>query len=226
MFYLQYVVTLMNNDYVDQVRFHLPMCVGERYGPPNPELATATAPPPNTRIRITTEVQTSGPILSITSPTHSSEITTTPYPTNFNRPSRRRSTVKFRSKSFLDKDFVLIISSQGLDTPRCFAELENDPNGRAPDTVAMQLTIIPEFNLMPIPAQEYIFVVDRSGSMSGSRVETAKSTILLLLRMLPSAGTTFNIVSFGTSHDSLWTRSMPYTQGTLDTAVSHCFSAR
>jgi cobalamin biosynthesis protein CobT len=84
----------------------------------------------------------------------------------------------------------------------------------------MQLTMVPKFKLPPIPAQEFIFVVDRSGSMSGARIETAKRTLKILLRMLPSSLTTFNIVSFGTRADSIWPSSQGYTQDTLDYGVN------
>jgi len=65
---LVFVLSLMNDDNADEVRFQLPMCVGERYGEPPPELASAMAPSSRTRIRITTDIQTSGRIQSITSP--------------------------------------------------------------------------------------------------------------------------------------------------------------
>jgi hypothetical protein len=209
----------MNDDNADEVRFQLPMCVGERYGEPPPELASAMAPSSRTRIRITTDIQTSGRIQSITSPTHSGEISETKYPTHLARPSRRRSCVKFRSRTFLDRDFVLIVHADKLDSPRCFAELERDPRGKGADTIAMQLTIVPKFNLPPIPAQEYLFVVDRSGSMSGARIATAGRTLSILLRMLPSQNSTFNIFSFGSTVNSLFPQSVEYAQESLTTAV-------
>jgi uncharacterized protein with von Willebrand factor type A (vWA) domain len=109
---------------------------------------------------------------------------------------------------------VLIIQADGLDAPRCFAE--RDSRGQ---TVAMQLTMVPKFKLPPIPEQEFIFVVDRSGSMGGERIDTAKRTLKVLLRMLPGVAR-FNIVSFGSHVDSLWLNSQSYTQDTLDQAVN------
>jgi hypothetical protein len=38
----------------------------------------------------------------------------------------------------------------------------------------MQFTIVPNFQLPPVKGQEYIFLIDRSSSMSGARIETAK----------------------------------------------------
>ena len=71
------------------------------------------------------------------------------------------------------------------------------------------------------PVQEYIFLVDRNGSMGGARIETAKRALVMLLRALPHQGTSFNLFSFGTTCSPLWAESMPYNAETLETAV--CF---
>ncbi|KAF7319883.1 hypothetical protein MKEN_00771500 [Mycena kentingensis (nom. inval.)] len=216
---LVYTMTLPNDDNADETRFQLPMFVGERYGPPLPALANAAAPSETTRIRITVEIQTSGRIQGITSPSH--EFTETAYKTHLGRPSRRRTTVRYRSPTFMDKDFVLVVRADGLDEPRCFAELQRDPSGKHSDTVAMQLSLIPKSKLPPVAGQEHIFLVDRSGSMSGQRMETAKRTLNLILRMLPNNGSTFNIFSFGNSCSSLWTRSRSYDENSLREAAGH-----
>lgn len=211
-------MTLMNAD-TSSVRLQIPAYVGERYGTPIPALESAShGTSSRTRIRISTEIQTSGRIKSITSPSHP-DIVETRYSTHLGRASRRRSTVKFRSKTFLETDFVLVVKADGLDAPRCFAEIDRDPNGNG-DTLAMQLSIVPKFNLPPVPSQEYLFLVDRSGSMSGARIETAKSTLALLLRMLPNEGTIFNIFSFGSHVDGLWGTSSKYDEAALAAAVS------
>ncbi|KAF8213635.1 hypothetical protein K438DRAFT_1661860 [Mycena galopus ATCC 62051] len=221
---LVYTMTLPNDDNADEIRFQLPCCVGERYGPPLTALDGAAAPSSSTRIRITTDIQTSGRIQSITSPSHADSISETKYPTHLGRASRRRSTVQFQSSTYLDRDFILVVRAEGLDAPRCFAELQRDPEGRRSDTVAMQFTIVPNFELPPIEGQEYIFLVDRSGSMGNARIETAKRTLGLLLRMLPNRETTFNIFSFGSKHTSLWPVSHIYHQSSLTAASSHVAS--
>ncbi|KAJ7356809.1 von Willebrand factor type A domain-containing protein [Mycena albidolilacea] len=221
---LVYTMTLPNDDNADEIRLQLPCCVGERYGPPLTALDGAAAPSSSTPIRITIDIQTSGRIKSITSPSHADNVSETRYPTHLGRPSRRRSTVQFQSSTFLDRDFILVIRADGLDESRCFAELHRDPEGIRSDTVAMQFTIVPNFQLPPVKGQEYIFLVDRSGSMSGARIETAKRTLELLLRMLPYAETKFNIFSFGTHNDSLWTASQTYNQNSVTTATAHVTS--
>ena len=66
---------------------------------------------------------------------------------------------------------------------------------------------------------EFVFIVDRSGSMSGSRIDAAKEALLLLLKSLP-VGCSFNVVSFGNEHSLLFSDgSRPYSKESLDEAL-------
>ncbi|KAG6919553.1 hypothetical protein DXG01_004216 [Tephrocybe rancida] len=213
---LEYVMNLSNDDNADEVRFQLSSGVGERYGTPPDELSSALRPTDRTRIRITCEIQTSGRIKDIVSPSHAAEISEARYSTTGGRLSRRRSTIKYRSASFLDRDFVLIIGANGLDSPRCFAELHEDSQRQK--SLALQLTLVPKLCLPPIEAQEYLFVVDRSGSMSGSRMMIAKKTLSLLLRMLPASRTVFNVYIFDNDVESFSPCSLEYNEKSLSEA--------
>ena len=203
---------LLEDDLMDQVRFQLPVSVGMRYGQTPSKMVVAKAVSGD-RIRISVDVFMKGGIHNLTSPTHPTfELSSDGTISTSAGVSRRGGW--YHSPSFLSQDFVLSIKSEGLNTPRCFAE--RGPTG----TVAMQLTVVPQFKFPPIPTQEYIFLVDRSGSMEGSRIETAKRGLVMLLRSLPTKGTTFNILSFGSKWSSLWATSQSYTEATLADAVS------
>lgn len=207
---------LLDGDVSYEIRLQIPMSVGQRYGDPPTGMRGAAAASARTRIRIDTNVQMRGKITNIESPSHPG-IQATSYKSRAGERSQRRATVAYRSPDFLEQDFVLCIQADKIDRPRCFAEL--DPRGSG--TVAMQLALLPKFDLPPISSQEFIFVVDRSGSMAGMRIETAKDTMAMLLRFLPGDGTTFNIFSFGSHCDSLWGRSALYSSSTMSEAVSH-----
>jgi len=54
---------------------------------------------------------------------------------------------------------------------------------------------------------EFIFVLDRSGSMDGSSIKKAVEALTLFLQSIPS-GSYFNIISFGHKHTKLYENSV------------------
>lgn len=197
----------MGDDMADQIRLQLPMCIGIRYGIIPEGMIGSRAVLPN-RIHISVDVRMQGAVKKIASPTHPTVVISP------NESEQIPQTAQYTSEDFLTQDFVLIVTADGLDAPRCFAQ--RTPNG----TIAMQLNIMPKFNLPPVPRQEYLFLVDRSGSMTGKSIETAKRALVMLLRALPRRDTWFNIFSFGRQSDSLWPQSVPYDEKNLLQAVS------
>ena len=85
---------------------------------------------------------------------------------------------------------------------------------------ACMLTFIPKLNSESTSSpSEFIFIIDRSGSMSGSRIKHAKSTLELLLQSL-TIGCYFNIIGFGSSYELLSSSgSLEYTQETLESSL-------
>jgi len=207
---------LMNYDFMsDKVQLLLPLALGQRYGVLPQQLEDASGHLGQVKLKITVEIQMSGKILSVTSPSHEGSVFFEEYTTHYGRPSRRRQTAKLRSKTFLDRDFELVIQATELERSRCFAE--TDP--RLPGTVALQLMLIPHFDLPPIPEQEYIFLIDRSGSMHSGRIEMAKQCVSLLLRFLPNQNTVFNIFDFDNICEQLWPQSRAYNDQNMREAV-------
>lgn len=210
-------MNLMDDDLSNQVRLQLPMWVGQRYGRLPEGMVDAAAPSKRTRFRFDAHIQMQGVIGTVSSPSHTNVVVEA-YKTYTGRRSRHRVTAKFRSSEYLQKDFVLVVDAASLDKPRCFAEV--DPRGS--DSLAMQLTLVPKFDVPRVASQEFIFLVDRSGSMgqADDRIGTAKKTLIALLRTLPGDGTMFNIFSFGQRCDSLWTpNSRPYSDTSVAQAV-------
>ncbi|KAI5614816.1 von Willebrand factor A domain-containing protein 5A-like isoform X1, partial [Silurus asotus] len=78
-----------------------------------------------------------------------------------------------------------------------------------------------------LPCGEFVFVMDRSGSMNRAmhneegakpRIECARDTLLLLLKSLPM-GCFFNIYGFGSTYKSIFSKSVQYSQQTMEQAV-------
>ena len=214
---------LMNCDYLsNKVQLLLPLALGHRYGVLPEKLEDAKGHDRSSKLKITVEIQMSGQILSVTSPSHEQGLVLEDYTTHHGRPSRRRVTAKLRSKTFLDRDFELVIQANELERSRCF--VEKDP--RFPGTIALQLMLIPHFDPPPIPEQEYLFLIDKSGSMSGGRIETAQKCVSLLLPCLPDQNTVFNIFDFASTHAQLWPGSRKYDSQNVQQAVGLVLTCR
>jgi len=120
------------------------------------------------------------------------------------------------SPAGLDKDFVFTLSAENLDKPRAIA---------APDPVEAYTTnlmdsLIPKVLNIPSQTPEIVFVVERSGSMRGNRIEAVKSSLLLFLASL-TPGINFNLCSLGSSFSFLFPPSMPYSAETLKVSQDH-----
>ncbi|GAA5854613.1 hypothetical protein JCM8547_004908 [Rhodosporidiobolus lusitaniae] len=222
---LTLVTELTEGDTSDSIRFHLPARVGQRYGGPPAGLFGAppagSIPPPSssTSFDLHVDIEAASPLTKISCPSHTVSTELEPDPSlsivSSSLPSSHHARVSFTSAATLERDFVLELSSPGLDSPRCLAE--SHPSS---DSVAVSLTLVPRFKLPEVENQEFIFLVDRSGSMSGDRIDMARKALVVLLRSLPHKGTTFNIVSFGSEHEALWKEgSQSYNQETLDEAT-------
>ncbi|XP_058400709.1 von Willebrand factor A domain-containing protein 5A-like [Diceros bicornis minor] len=79
----------------------------------------------------------------------------------------------------------------------------------------------------PNTCGEFVFLMDRSGSMQGPmskqdksqlRIEAAKETLILLLKSL-SIGCYFNVYGFGTPYEAFFLNSVNYSQYTMEEAL-------
>ncbi|CAK9092144.1 von Willebrand factor A domain-containing protein 5A (Breast cancer suppressor candidate 1) (BCSC-1) (Loss of heterozygosity 11 chromosomal region 2 gene A protein), partial [Durusdinium trenchii] len=73
--------------------------------------------------------------------------------------------------------------------------------------------------------KEFVFLLDRSGSMQGAAISAARSALQLFLRSLP-VGCRFDIIGFGSSWRSLFDRSVAYNAKSLEKASQHVKSVQ
>nr|XP_023689291.1 von Willebrand factor A domain-containing protein 5A-like [Paramormyrops kingsleyae] len=132
-----------------------------------------------------------------------------------------------------DRDVELLLYYGQPHQPTAILEAGQpsaQPGSLMGDTVAM-LSFYPEIPSIPSSQMtskgEFIFVVDRSGSMDcpmnqsnyeQTRISSARDTLLLLLKSLP-VGCYFNIYGFGSYFESYFPESVEYTQANMETAV-------
>ncbi|KAF4605592.1 hypothetical protein EYR40_004378 [Pleurotus pulmonarius] len=220
---LNYVASLFseNNANLDDIRLIIPAHAGEPSGPRR----HSTQAEGNTILRIRVDIQTAGYLLQVISPSHRIEKRDQLYTAGDQNDTfrRRRTKIVYESTNFLSKDFVLSIQAEGLDGPRCFAEplVRDEHSHHGLDTVAFCLTVVPKSVIPRLPLQEYLFVIDRSTSMRGSRIEIAKETLCKLLRSLPSEGTKFNVLSFAQHVDQHRPQSVVFKPPTLSNAITY-----
>ncbi|XP_026057651.1 von Willebrand factor A domain-containing protein 5A-like [Carassius auratus] len=144
-----------------------------------------------------------------------------------------QATVNLSPGHMFDKDVELFVYYQDTHQPSAVVEAGVNtapPGSLMRDTVVM-ISLYPEFpeEVMSSLASrgEFVFVIDRSGSMGDmmhqgkeaqNRIESAKDTLLLLLKSLPM-GCYFNIYGFGSVFESFFPQCVEYNQDTMDQAL-------
>ncbi|XP_053450308.1 von Willebrand factor A domain-containing protein 5A isoform X2 [Nycticebus coucang] len=130
-----------------------------------------------------------------------------------------------------DRDVELLIYYNEVHTPNVTVEMGMPDMGPdfllgEPSAMVSFYPNIPEAE-PPSTCGEFIFLMDRSGSMetpmssqstSQQRIEAAKETLILLLKSLP-IGCYFNIYGFGSTYEAFFEQSVKYTQQTMTEAV-------
>ena len=188
----------------NQVRFVVPTTIAPRYGyGPVDEPMDASA----TVLSVNMSCAMSKAITSIQSPSHTIEVHLGATDDGFD-PNRAR--VGLTADALLDRDLVIIVQALGLDEPRALVE-RHPKDG----THAISLTFAPRFALNPIRSLELVFIVDRSGSMMGTLVRKAGAALELFLRSIPCEDHYFNVIGFGSHHEALFPKSVPYNAESL-----------
>lgn len=85
---------------------------------------------------------------------------------------------------------------------------------------AVMINFTPQLKTFSKKVTEFLFLVDRSGSMSGKHIFQVKETLILFLKSLPS-NCYFNVIGFGSYYRSLFQESQQYTDETLEKAITY-----
>ncbi|KAK1900322.1 von Willebrand factor A domain containing protein 5A [Dissostichus eleginoides] len=145
-------------------------------------------------------------------------------PLEYLNTEQSQATVKLAAGHKFDRDVELLIYYKDAHQPTAVVEAGQTsakPGTLMGDPVVM-LSLYPEFPQAVMSSLascgEFVFLLDRSGSMQRDRIKSARDTLLLLLKSLPM-GCFFNIYSFGSSHEHIFPKSVEYNQETMEEAL-------
>ncbi|XP_058623862.1 von Willebrand factor A domain-containing protein 5A-like isoform X3 [Onychostoma macrolepis] len=210
------------------LRFCLPAVLNPRYTPAGSaagivsEISSGAVP-----YTLTLSVYVSSP-----KPISKLESNCTLDPLVFLHSDHTQATVDLSPGHMFDKDIELFVYYQDTHQPSAIVEagVTTAPPGSLMRDPVVMISLYPEFpeEVESLATQgEFVFVIDRSGSMdcmmnhgrgAQKRIESAKDTLLLLLKSLP-VGCYFNIYGFGSDFESFFTQSVEYNQDTMDQAL-------
>ncbi|XP_073720722.1 von Willebrand factor A domain-containing protein 5A isoform X7 [Misgurnus anguillicaudatus] len=212
------------------LRFCLPAVLNPRYTPAGSDagIVSEISSCDSVPYTLTLSVHVSSP-----NPISKLESNCTLDPLVFLNSDHTQATVNLSSGHKFDKDVELFLYYQNTHQPTAIVEAgvtTAKPGSLMSDPVVM-ISLYPEFpkEVMSSLATrgEFVFVIDRSGSMgcmmhngegAQIRIESAKETLLLLLKSLPM-GCYFNIYGFGSHFESFFPQSVVYNQDTMDQAL-------
>lgn len=163
---------------------------------------------PLEKLSIDASIESTIEIKSVYSPTHT---------INVQRPDNKHATVKFEATNVVPTaDFRLLYDT--ADGKLGASLISYRPDGN--DDGYFLLLASPEVKTesMERPAKTVIFVVDRSGSMSGKKIEQAKDAAKFVLNNLKQ-GDTFNIVAYDSSVESFKPELQKYDDETRKAAL-------
>ncbi|XP_039454047.1 von Willebrand factor A domain-containing protein 5A-like isoform X1 [Oreochromis aureus] len=215
----------------DGLRFCLPAVLNPRYQPQGSEGAgvQVTSVPASLvpySLSFSARVSSPRPISKV-------ESNCSLDPLQYLNTDQTQATVKLAAGHKFDRDVELLIYYKDAHQPTAVVEAGQasaEPGSLMGDPVVM-VSLYPEFpqSVMSSTAScgEFVFLVDRSGSMDcatnnseqgESRISSARDTLLLLLKSLPM-GCYFNIYSFGSSYEHIFSKSVEYSQKTMEEAL-------
>jgi len=158
------------------------------------------------KMALSLDVMMQKEIVSVTSPSHKIEITNKSKEGEYFVTS-----AKFDGDTTqMDRDLIVFVKSEDPHEPRVMVEKDEE------DSHVAMLTFVPDFKLAE-HKMEAIFLVDCSGSMSGSSMNLAKEALQVFIHSLP-VSSYFNVILFGSSYKSLFPESRIYDDLTFQDA--------
>jgi Ca-activated chloride channel family protein len=163
---------------------------------------------PVEKVAFNVNIQSQAKIKNVYSPSHSVEI---------KRPSNLQATVKFESTNEVPTaDFRLLYDVGEEAVAASVLAYRPQPN----EDGYFMLLVSPEIKKASdeLPKKTVIFVVDRSGSMSGQKIEQAKGALKFVLNNLRE-GDLFNVIAYDSAVESFKPELQRYSDETRQQAL-------
>ena len=203
-----------------------------------PAVLTERDPPASVDSNIQVELKSNSPFAILSNPTHMLK------PELSEQPSGFRSKIYkavWNATVTPNKDFVVHFGPEKLEKPETIlASNPREPNNHVllvnfiPDLTTVQPKVAHqlletddgllklkrmayEYDIENAQA-EFIFVIDRSGSMMGSRTENLRRALIKFLKAIPKTSY-FNIISFGSTYQLYRPQSIPNSPQALEEAI-------
>ncbi|XP_036441173.1 von Willebrand factor A domain-containing protein 5A-like [Colossoma macropomum] len=207
----------------DGLRFCLPAVLNPRYAPSNIDASNVPEVTAVPAIKVSYTLSLSVHIISPI-PVSKVESSCSLEPLIYLNTAQTQAKVSLSPGHKFDRDVEMLLYYQDAHQPTAIVEagLPNAKPGSLMGDSVVMVSLYPEFP--PEVAYtfgkrgEFIFLMDQSGSMSGSSIKSARETLLLLLKSLP-LGCYFNIYGFGSDFKSFFYKSVEYTQQTMEEAM-------
>uniref|UniRef100_I3JMH4 VIT domain-containing protein n=1 Tax=Oreochromis niloticus TaxID=8128 RepID=I3JMH4_ORENI len=203
----------------DGLRFCLPAVLNPRYQPQGAGVQVTSVPASLVPYSLSFSARVSSP-----RPISKVESNCSLDPLQYLNTDQTQATVKLAAGHKFDRDVELLIYYKDAHQPTAVVEAGQasaEPGCLMGDSVVM-VSLYPEFpqSVMSSLAScgEFVFLMDRSRSMSNTRNSSARDTLLLLLKSLPM-GCYFNIYSFGSRYEHIFPKSVEYSQQTMEEAL-------
>ena len=179
---------------------------------------------------IKTTITSHSPIVFIKSPSHSIK-------TEFCDKSNTKCLLSFQNEEIPNKDYTILFKNDEINkTQWTLAHSENDEEypycamlsffpqfNSASDNDAyeayLQNSVKDSYKVSALKSKgEFVFILDRSGSMSGNRIQMAIQALQYFLKSIPP-DSYFNVVSFGSSYNMMFNESKQYSEEIIEKAI-------
>uniref|UniRef100_A0A8C6PM62 von Willebrand factor A domain containing 5A n=1 Tax=Nothobranchius furzeri TaxID=105023 RepID=A0A8C6PM62_NOTFU len=203
----------------DGLRFCLPAVLNPRYQPRGPRVQVSSVPASLVPYSLSFSVQVSSP-----RPICKVESSCSLEPLQYLNSDQTQATLKLAAGHKFDRDVEVLIYYKDAHQPTAVVEAGQasaQPGSLMGDPVVM-VSLYPEFpqSVMSSLASsgEFVFLMDRSGSMCWLSVKYKHFHVSWMLISLPM-GCYFNIYSFGSSFEHIFPKSVEYNEKTMEEAV-------